>query len=939
MTSAPGSAYPAGMETTDKPQLSVELAIHQALELAQAGQLDEAASLCVAVLQAVPDHPEAGGLLGQMADAMFQQAVQHHQAGQLAEAVACYRWVLGVLPGHVDALNNMGLALQGMGQLEEAVGVLQSALKLDPGYPEAHANLGIALAESGRTQEAAEAYRKAIELRPDYPEACNNLGSALWEMGALEEAQACCRQAIHLQPDYAEAYSNLGNVLEASGQLEEAVVSYRKALALRPDFINALNNLGIALKHQGKLEEALACHQQAVSQQPDSAESYVNCGNLQKELGNTDKAVVAYYRAIELKPDYAEAHGNLGIVLAEHNRFQEALSCYRRAIELKPDFASAHCNLGSAYRDQNALPEAVACYRQAVAVKPDYAEAYSLLGDTLAEQGAMSEAMQHSLRAVTLDPKNPTCWSRFAGCVGRMQFVQCDTAMFRALLLMLDQPTVCPHTISHSVTSALRHHPVFKEAVILFESGPLDLQLDVISRLFSQTELLLRQIVLSPITELDLEHMLTCVRRATLQRALESDEALAGLPFLVALAVQCFINEYLFSQQEEECNELAQLHARIGARFDEGKKVPSGWIAVVAAYRPLHGCDWADRLLEEREVFHDIDAIIRCQIIEVHEELEIRSQIKPLAPIQNRVSQEVRAQYEANPYPRWVRMPISHRPKSLQSELIRFPHQPIDGLELGGLLELLVAGCGTGRHAIGSACHYHHCHVTAVDLSLSSLSYAIRKSRAMGLTHIDYRHGDILDLGRLERRFHLIESAGVLHHMEDPMAGWRVLVDLLRPGGVMKIGLYSELARQSVVQCRAMIAQKGYDDTPQGVRRFREYLKAYSQEHDGTMMAEMTQWRDFFSLSECRDLLFHVQEHRFTLLQIERALEELGLTFLGFQGVGSGTMKAFAALYPEDPEAQRSLALWHRFEVQNPETFIGMYQLWLQKPLTTWEKG
>ena len=45
-----------------------------------------------------------------------------------------------------------------------------------------------------------------------------------------------------------------------------------------------------------------------------------------------------------------------------------------------------------------------------------------------------------------------------------------------------------------------------------------------------------------------------------------------------------------------------------------------------------------------------------------------------------------------------------------------------------------------------------------------------------------------------KEKFDIIESAGVLHHMSEPMTGWRVLTDLLKPSGLMRIGLYSELA-------------------------------------------------------------------------------------------------------------------------------------------------
>ena len=39
---------------------------------------------------------------------------------------------------------------------------------------------------------------------------------------------------------------------------------------------------------------------------------------------------------------------------------------------------------------------------------------------------------------------------------------------------------------------------------------------------------------------------------------------------------------------------------------------------------------------------------------------------------------------------------------------------------------------------------------------------------------------------------------------------------------------------------------------------------------------------DFFSTSGCRDLLFHVQEHRFTIPQIAAFLAENDLAFVGF---------------------------------------------------------
>ena len=93
-----------------------------------------------------------------------------------------------------------------------------------------------------------------------------------------------------------------------------------------------------------------------------------------------------------------------------------------------------------------------------------------------------------------------------------------------------------------------------------------------------------------------------------------------------------------------------------------------------------------------------------------------------------------------------------------------------------------------------------------MDLSLASLAYAQRKSNELCFPNIDYLQADILHLHQMGKEFDIIESSGVLHHMDEPMAGWKVLVDLLKPGGLIKIGLYSELARSQIVKTRGFLS-------------------------------------------------------------------------------------------------------------------------------------
>ena len=151
-----------------------------------------------------------------------------------------------------------------------------------------------------------------------------------------------------------------------------------------------------------------------------------------------------------------------------------------------------------------------------------------------------------------------------------------------------------------------------------------------------------------------------------------------------------------------------------------------------------------------------------------------------------------------------------------------------------------------------------------------------------------------------------------------------MLVSLLRPGGVMHIGLYSALARSDIRAARALIIDRGYQETAADIRRCRQELLSFE---DGTPFKNVTRYGDFFTTGECRDLLFHVQERQFTIPEIKDFLTENGLTFLGFTGT---VAQAYRSRFPED-QAMTDLDRWHAFETENPMTFVNMYQFWVQK--------
>ena len=142
----------------------------------------------------------------------------------------------------------------------------------------------------------------------------------------------------------------------------------------------------------------------------------------------------------------------------------------------------------------------------------------------------------------------------------------------------------------------------------------------------------------------------------------------------------------------------------------------------------------------------------------------------------------------------------------------------------------------------------------------------------------------------------------------------------------MGIALYSEVARGDVVRGRAIIAKQGYASTIEGIRQCRQDLMDIDA---SAGFARLMRLNDFYSASDCRDLLFHVQEHRMTLIQIDAFLRENNLVFLGLQ-IRAEVLSAYKLRFPNDPAAT-NLNQWQTFENEHPDTFMGMYQFWLQK--------
>ena len=765
-------------------------------------------------------------------------------------------------------------------------------------------------------------------------------GNALDEQGRTAEAMARYEAAVQADPSCARAHLNCGNFLLAAARIDEARSAYEQAIACDPHYAAGHFNLGNLNCHVGAYEHALRNYQAAAGIKSDFADAFVAMANALDSLGRRREAIESYQRALAINPGYAQVHFNLSVLARSEGQHEQAAASLRKAIELRPDYAEAHHALGTALSSLGQLDAAEACLRRALSIAPESEQFVYDLALTLVAGNRAPEAVQLTVRYLEHAPT----WlikTAFATSAARVKFVTGDVPTRAALAAAINDPWASPYLLCWPALSLIMLDPgvaaCVRRANERWPARPPKAALFGAHGFATlAAEPLLRAVLEAvPVTTIEFERFLTAARHTLLETAASEqppDPAdTSALQFYAALARQCFINEYVFDCEEREEAAAAACRAKLLALLHANTAVPPLLLLAVAAYFPLYTLPEPRRLLTGGQP-GPVDDVLRQQIREPLEERALHAGVARLTPIAQGVSEQVREQYEKNPYPRWVRVPM-HAPRlhfnaQLRSTLplARFTPLPDDSQP-----EVLIAGCGTGYHPILVAQAFRGARVLAVDLSLASIAYAMRKTRELGITNIEYAQADLLELGPVGRTFDIIASDGVLHHLADPFAGWRALLSLLRPGGFMHLGLYSQLGRSQVVDARAMIASRGYTSAVEDIRRFRRDATARDATSEIRRLGErLSRIPDFYSTSECRDWLFHVQEHRLRLDQIEPFLSETGLAFLGFE-LRPEVLQQYRARFPSDP-AGSDLRNWARFEADNPETFSSMYQFWIQKP-------
>jgi SAM-dependent methyltransferase len=238
---------------------------------------------------------------------------------------------------------------------------------------------------------------------------------------------------------------------------------------------------------------------------------------------------------------------------------------------------------------------------------------------------------------------------------------------------------------------------------------------------------------------------------------------------------------------------------------------------------------------------------------------------------------EVRAFYDSHPYPAPIDNLDRHR------DLYRNPARrraqslllwPTEKQRAGR--QILVAGCGTSQ-AARYALREPDAHVTAIDISETSLRHTRNLQRKYSLRNLDLHRLAIEQIGELGRFFDQIVCTGVLHHLSDPDTGLRSLREVLAPKGAMQLMVYATYGRAGIYMMQEYCRLLDVGGSGKELEDLYATIQTLSPDHP--VAGVLRRAKDFRQRDALADALLHPQDRGFTVPHLYAWLARCGLSF------------------------------------------------------------
>jgi len=394
------------------------LAVEQAADLVQQGQLEQAEAKARVALSDSATRAAANSVLGTIryqqkrfseSVAFFQEAIRleprligaHLTLGQIYSvqgksdlAAKMYRQVLARDSSNVPARIFLASLESSTGHYRESLEVASPVQKQLKASPEGVLILSEDYLKTGDRSSAIELAKSWGTFANVPTELSTRFAVLLARGGVWPEAIDILEQAKEDGSPSYDLVFNLAGIYALNNDSEHALENYDLALKIQSDSVPALRQAAIIAEQRGELERALSYWLRAKKLQPQEPEILLGFGRVCLKMDLLEDAEPALTEAASLRRDNAAYQYALASAKVGKKQFEAAQAILEKIVEKEPENSQFQYALGSVFYLEGKLAEAATHLSNSVRLQPQQLASYYYQALIARDQSRDSDAIQ-----------------------------------------------------------------------------------------------------------------------------------------------------------------------------------------------------------------------------------------------------------------------------------------------------------------------------------------------------------------------------------------------------------------------------------------------------------------------------------------------------------------------------------------------------------------
>ena len=305
----------------------------------------------------------------------FEKALDLHEAGNFDQAASLYKNLLQINSLNNLLLNSYGTLLYQQGRFSDGARFIKKSIILNPNASIFFNRMGVVKRTQGDIVEACKMFERSLLIEEKY-EANLNLCETYLNQKCPEAALDPGRRAVALSPNTFLGHFRLATALRLLGKFNEAIAEGDKAKSLNPTSPDPYIELTMSNIGAEKGKAALNTAVKGLVLAPDRSESYFNLMgslNIWSEGKGKNTQFSTEPKNLEIKKLYIPFWGRCAIVANRNNPlvwFWHGVNCGR----------------------SNLLEQGLSSVKRSILIDPEHGNSYQAISVMFQRCGALKKA-------------------------------------------------------------------------------------------------------------------------------------------------------------------------------------------------------------------------------------------------------------------------------------------------------------------------------------------------------------------------------------------------------------------------------------------------------------------------------------------------------------------------------------------------------------------